>query len=165
MKARRVLIAALVLVLAAGLTACGGSKKGGVTTAVSPAPTPPIQSRTTTADIRAARSSSVDFKIFPLHVSSIACQIPRGGPPPPPGKKALIQGTCATQLLTYHGSKTNPGGHGSIGIVEVAFTERWHYPAGSKRWWRSTYIVLVRHGQVLKRDTHSTGATPPQSWI
>ena len=163
MKARRVLIGALVLVLAAGLSACGGSKKGGGTTAISPAPTPPSQSRSETADIRAARSSSVDFKIFPLHVSSIRCQIPRGGPYVP--GKMQLDGTCATQLLTYHGSKTNPGGHGSIGIVEVAFTERWHYPAGSKRWWHATYIVLVRHGHVLKRDTHSTGATPPQSWI
>jgi hypothetical protein len=163
MKARRVLIAALLLVSAGGLTACGGSKKDAVTTAISPAPTPPGQSRTTTADIRAARRSSVDFKIFPLHVSSIRCQIPRGGPYVP--GKMRLDGSCATQLLTYHPPKGIKGGHGTIGMVEVAFTERWHYPAGNRRWWHSTYIVLVRHGHVLKRDTHRTGATPPQSWI
>lgn len=76
-----------------------------------------------------------------------------------------LDGSCTTQLRTYHPPKGIKGGHGTVGIVEVAFTERWHYPAGSKRSWRSTYIVLVRNGHVLKRDTRSTGAAPPQSWI
>jgi len=163
MKARSVVIGVLALALAAGLTACGGSKKRGVTVAISPAPSPPSQSRTATDEIRAARRSSVDFKIFPLHVSSIHCQIPRGGPYVP--GKMRLDGTCATQLLTYHPPKGINGGHGTVGTVEVAFTERWHYPAGSKRWWHATYIVLVQHGHVLKRETHSTGATPPQSWV
>lgn len=77
-----------------------------------------------------------------------------------------LKGICATQLRTYHAPKGIKGGHGTVGIVEVAFTERWHYPWGSKRWGgTSTYIVLVRNGHVLKRDTHSIGAAPPQSWI
>jgi hypothetical protein len=113
-----------------------------------------------TVYIRAARKSSPDFKIFPRRVSSVACRIPRGGPYVP--GKMWLDGMCATHLRTYHPPKGIHGGHGTVGIVEVAFTERWRY--GSKRWWHATYVVLVRHGYVLKRDTRSAGAAPPQSW-
>jgi hypothetical protein len=162
MKARSALAIAVALALVVCLSACGGSKKVGTGVVRQAGPAGLGDSE---GSIRAARQSSPSFKIFPRQVSSIACQIPRGGPPPPPGRKALIPGTCATQLLAYHPPKGIRGGHGTIGIVEVAFTERWHYPAGSKRWYRSTYIVLVRNGHVLTRDTHNTGAAPPQSWI
>jgi hypothetical protein len=158
MKARCVLPAVVLIAMTAGLAACGGSKKAGRTPVISPVATAPL-----IANIRAARRSSVVFKIFPLHESSIACQIPRGGPYVP--GKMRLDGTCTTQIRTYHGSKTNPGGHGSVGIAEVALTERWQYPASNKRWWHTTWIVLVKQGHVLKADTHTTGATPPQSWI
>lgn len=160
MKAQSVVIGVLAFALAAGLTACGGSKKVGTGVIRQAGPAGLGDSEAT---IRAARRSSPNFKIFPRQVSSVACQIPRGGPYVP--GKMRLDGTCATQLLTYHPPKGIKGGHGTIGIVEVAFTERWHYPTGTRRWWHATYIVLVRHGHVLKRDTHCTGATPPQSWI
>jgi hypothetical protein len=162
MRARGVLLAALLLALAVSLTACGGSKESGVTTVVSPAPSPPSQSRSTTVDIRAARRSGVEFKIFPLRVSSIRCQIPRGGPYVP--GKMRLDGTCSTEILPYHPPKGIKGGHGTNGIFEVAFTERWHYPTGSKRWWRATFIVMVRHWREVY-GVRRTGATPPQSWI
>lgn len=161
MKTRSALAVAVALALAAGLTACGGSKKAG---AGGVSPNFGQSGHFANNYIRAARASSPNFKMFPRRVSSIACQIPRGGPYTP--GKMRLKGICTTRLRAYHPPKGIQGGHGTVGIVEVAFTERWHYPAGSKRWGgTSTYIVLVRNGHVLKRDTHSIGATPPQSWI
>lgn len=159
MRVRRALIAALVLVFAASLTACGSKKAGTgvITPAVGQA------GHLATDSIQAARASSADFKIFPRRAASVACQIPRGGPYVP--GKMRLDGTCTTQLRSYHPPKGIQGGHGTVRTVEVVFTERWHYPAGSKRSWRSIWIVLVRNDRVLKADTRSTGATPPQSWI
>ena len=159
MKARSVLVAVLALALAAGLTACGGSKRVG-TGVVRWAG--PAGSGDGEASIRAARGSSPNFKIFPRRVSSIACQIPRGGPYVP--GKMRLSGTCATQLRTYRPPKGIEGGHGTVGTLEVVFTERWHYPVSSKRWWHATWVVPVRHGHVLKGATRVTG-TPPQSWV
>jgi hypothetical protein len=69
-----------------------------------------------------------------------------------------LAGTCTTRFIP-----ASPPGAG--GVVTVAFTERWHYPATGKRWWHTTWIVSVAHGHVLKAETHATGATPPQSWV
>lgn len=160
MKVRSVLVVALVPVLAAGLAACGGSKKANTQTAIGIGA---VAQAHGTADIGAARRSSPNFKIFPSQVSSIACQIPRGGPYVP--GKMRLNGTCATRLRTYHPPKGIKGGHGTVGTVEVVFTERWHYPASSKRWWHATWFIPVRQGQVLKGAARVTGATPPQSWI
>jgi hypothetical protein len=152
MTMRCVLVVAVALVLAAGLTACGASKKLG---------TGVVERPSATKNIRAARDSRPNFKIFPLRVSSVACRIPRGGPYSP--GKMWLDGMCSTQLRTYHPPRGIRGGHGTAGTVEVAFTERWRY--GSKRWWHATYIVPVRYGQVFKSETRSTGAAPPQSWM
>jgi hypothetical protein len=149
MKTRSVLIGALVVALAAGLTACGGSKKAA--TGVIPTDLGPVGR----ASIRAALRSSPNFKIFPRQVASISCQIPRGGPYVP--GKMRLDGTCTTRFIPA----TPPGD----GVVTVALTERWHYPASSKRWWRTTWIISVAHGHVLKAESRTTGAAPPQSWI
>ena len=145
-----ILLLAVVLAVAAGLTACGGSKKA-ETGAITPDLGPVGK-----ASIRAARRSSVVFKIFPRRVTSIACRIPHGGPYVP--GKMRLDGICTTRFIP-----ASPPGAG--GVVEVAFTERWHYPAGSKRWWHAAWIISVAHGHVLKAETHTTGATPPQSWL
>lgn len=145
----------LLLAVAAGLTACGEGKKATVASNVA-------EPRMAAADIRAARRSSVNFKIFPLRVSTVRCQIPRGGPYVPGTMR--LDGTCTTQVQTYS-QEGNRGGHGTVGIVEVAFTERWRWPITGKRWWRATYIVLVRQGHVLKGETRTTGVAPPQSWL
>ena len=150
MKTRSLLIGALVLALAAGLTACGGSKKAsteGITPHLGPVGK---------ASIRAALRSSPNFRIFPRQVTSVSCQIPRGGPYVP--GKMRLHGTCTTRFIP-----ASPPGAG--GVVRVALTERWHYPAGSKRWSHTTWIIAVAHGHVLKAETHTTGAAPPQSWI
>ena len=149
MKARHVLIGALAVALAAGLTACGGSKKAAKDVAT------PNVGPVGRASIRAALHSSPNFKIFPRQVTSISCRIPRGGPYVP--GKMQLDGTCTTRLI--------PASPPGDGVVTVALTERWHYPASSKRRWHTTWIVPVAHGQILKAETRTTGAAPPQSWI
>jgi hypothetical protein len=149
MKLRSLSALAVALAAAAGVTACGDTTKAGTGGSRSSA----------SSQIRAARASSPDFKIFPLRVSSVPCSIPRGGPV---AADMSLDGTCATRVRVYHPPKGIHGGHGTSGIVEVTFSERWRF--GGPRWRRSTYVVLVRHGHVLKRDTRWAGADPPQSW-
>jgi hypothetical protein len=150
MKARSVVVGSLVLALAAGLTACGGSKRSG--TGVIRTDLGPVGR----ASIRAALMSSPNFKIFPRQVASISCRIPRGGPYVP--GKMRLDGTCTTRFIP-----ASPPGAG--GVVTVVLTERWRYPSGSKRQSHTTWIVPVAHGHVLNAETHTTGASPPQSWF
>jgi hypothetical protein len=150
MKVRSVVVGHLVLALSVGLTACGGSKKS--PTGVIPTDLGPVGK----ASIRAALQSSPNFKIFPRQVASTSCQIPRGGPYVP--GKMRLDGTCTTRLIP-----ASPPGAG--GVVTVTLTERWHYPTSSKRQSHTTWIIPVAHGRVLKAETRTIGATPPQSWI
>lgn len=150
MKTRSVVVGSLAVALAFGLTACGGSKKSGT------GPIPTDLGPVGKASIRAALRSSPNFKIFPRQVASMSCQIPRGGPYVP--GKMRLDGICTTRFIP-----ASPPGAG--GVVTVSPTERWHYPASSERKWHTTWIILVAHGRVLKAETRTTGATPPQSWI
>jgi hypothetical protein len=141
-------IAGLVLAGIVGLAACGGSKKA--------AKLPTLPDRAggpalLAAQVRAARHSSPNFKIFPLHPSSVACRVPHGGPYAP--GRMWLPGICTTRLR-----------HRGRSTVEVAFTERWRYPAKTGRWWRTTWRVVVDPaGRVV--STRSHGAAPPQSWV
>lgn len=88
------------------------------------------------------------FKIFPDQISSVACQVPRGG-----GLETgpwRLLGTCTTQIRNNFGQD-----------VQVVFTERWHWPG--ERSWQHTWIVVVGPtGHVI--STQSRGVAPPQSW-
>lgn len=148
-----------MLAMAAGLTACGESKKAAQEREARVGMAVLVQGialQRESADIRAARQSSVVFKIFPLHSSSSACEIPRGGPNVP-GKMRLA-GTCITSVRTSPGPGLEP-------VIAVVFTEEWRYPSGSKHVFHATWIVPVKDRHALKGQTVTKGSTPPQSWV
>jgi hypothetical protein len=152
MKARGIVPVVLALAVAAGVTACGGSEKVGTSVAsphlgrVSPA-VGPVGSTV----IRTARRSSAIFKIFPPRASTVACLIPHGG-----AAAGRFRGTCTSEIRTSAGPGPNP-------LVEVVFTERWHYRGNTGRWWHTTWLLGVRHGRVI--GTSIRGSGPPQFWL
>ena len=127
MSTRAFVVAVLVLVAAVALGGAGGA-------ASTPIP------------VRVARQARVELRIFPSHLATVACRIPRGGPAP----GGRIAGRCSTALA-------GTPGHGGASIV--TFTERW----GSGRRFHHTWRVRVTATNSIVWIRES-GDEAPQTW-
>lgn len=133
-----------VIVVALAVAGCSGSGRHTTSTHHEGAPTRPAGGP---VPIEIARSSSPLFGIFPDHVATRPCRIPRGGP-----ALGSLRGTCSTRL------RQEPRGRSAVQFVEH---------------WRGTGILLARFthtwrvlvgpsGRVLA--TRTAGAEAPQLW-
>jgi len=138
--------ALVVIVVALAAAGCSGSGRHTTSTQQSLPPVPATHPARGPAPIEVARSSSPLFAIFPGHVATRACRIPRGGP-----AVGSFRGTCSTRLRFRHRRTlvVFVEHWRGTGIMLARFTHRWR-------------VLVGASGRVLA--THTTGAEAPQLW-
>ena len=166
MRSARVALAALAVGLAAG---CGNSHRAVVR---SHPPVPDRSRGSFPTAVRVAKASDSKLSIFPSRPGVIRCSIPTGARTTSTDtllKRGFIPGECRTRV------RVSPSHEPAL---IVSFTERWPKclqgyctPTGGPPIRRHSWQIMVslpygtfRKPAVVKVNTRSTGALPPQDY-